>query len=291
MDRARTGSWVGEDRHPGSDVLVVVLGVALWLAAGSLVLAVAAGLGEHPGRRLAVGLALVAVSGLALWRRTTVGDALRVRPWLVLPVAAAALAGAAVDGLLDSPYVSFAMTTVALAAVVARAATVWLCVLVLVAGHAGVVALERPPSALAEDGVLPNVLGALLGYPVVALVTLGLVRLFVRYVDRAGATLEALRLGAPGLAPALSRAVVEGRRTPPALDPAEPALTPMERRVVVGLAGGSTPKQLAHRWGLSIATVRTHIRNAKRKTGARTLAELSAIGGRLARERGDAARA
>jgi DNA-binding CsgD family transcriptional regulator len=36
-------------------------------------------------------------------------------------------------------------------------------------------------------------------------------------------------------------------------------------------------KQLAHAWGLSLATVRTHIANAKRKTGARTLRELASL--------------
>jgi DNA-binding CsgD family transcriptional regulator len=44
-----------------------------------------------------------------------------------------------------------------------------------------------------------------------------------------------------------------------------------------GLASGRAPKQLAHQWGASLATVRTHIKNAKRKTGARTLYELAAM--------------
>ncbi len=44
-----------------------------------------------------------------------------------------------------------------------------------------------------------------------------------------------------------------------------------------GLASGSAPKQLAYQWGVSLATVRTHIKHAKRKTGARTISELTAL--------------
>jgi DNA-binding NarL/FixJ family response regulator len=54
-------------------------------------------------------------------------------------------------------------------------------------------------------------------------------------------------------------------------------LTAAERRVVEGLACGRAPKQLAYEIGVVLATVRTHIRNAKRKTGARTLRELAGM--------------
>jgi DNA-binding CsgD family transcriptional regulator len=65
---------------------------------------------------------------------------------------------------------------------------------------------------------------------------------------------------------------------PLALAPAPPAeLTPTERRVVEGLATGRAAKELAHAWGVSLATVRTHIKNAKRKTGTRTLRELATL--------------
>jgi DNA-binding NarL/FixJ family response regulator len=63
---------------------------------------------------------------------------------------------------------------------------------------------------------------------------------------------------------------------PLALKPGCPGvLTRMERSVVEGLAAGLAAKQLAHNRGVSLATVRTHIKNAKRKTGARTLRELA----------------
>jgi DNA-binding CsgD family transcriptional regulator len=48
------------------------------------------------------------------------------------------------------------------------------------------------------------------------------------------------------------------------------ALTPREREVLCLLAEGLTAKQVAGRLFLSLLTVRTHIRNAKERLGART---------------------
>lgn len=94
-----------------------------------------------------------------------------------------------------------------------------------------------------------------------------------------------MRDGSPALTAALSEAIERGGHGPLPLLPAPAAATPTpmvrltttERRVVEGLASGNAPKQLAHQWGVSLATVRTHIMHAKRKTGARTLSELAAM--------------
>lgn len=274
----------GEQKLP-SDVLAVALWLSLWLASGSLVLAVADGLGPHPARRLLIGLLLVCVSAAALWGRKTVGVWLRMRPWLVVPLGAAELTAAAIDGLLGGPYVAFSMTSVALAVVVARPRTVWLCVALLDAGYALAITIDQTPAALARGGDLDGVLGALLGYPFAALIGLGVVRLFIQFLASVEPTLYAMRHGAPALTAALASAIEGGRRVPLRLPPAPVAstsapcavLTAAERRVMEGLSCGSAPKELAHRWGVSLATVRTHIKHAKRKTGARTLSELAAM--------------
>jgi len=88
----------GEENLP-LDVLAMLLWLSLWLAFGSLVLAVADGLGPHPARRVLIGLLLVCVSAVALWRLKTVAAWLRARPWLVVPLGAAELGVAVVDGL------------------------------------------------------------------------------------------------------------------------------------------------------------------------------------------------
>jgi len=58
-------------------------------------------------------------------------------------------------------------------------------------------------------------------------------------------------------------------------------LSAKERAVVLGLARGRAPKQLAADCGVSLATIRCHIHHAKGKTRARTLPELVAITIRL----------
>ena len=52
------------------------------------------------------------------------------------------------------------------------------------------------------------------------------------------------------------------------------ALSAAERRVLALLAAGRAPKQVARELDVALATVRTHIASAKRKTGARTLEQL-----------------
>jgi DNA-binding CsgD family transcriptional regulator len=52
------------------------------------------------------------------------------------------------------------------------------------------------------------------------------------------------------------------------------ALSNAERRVLALLAAGRAPKQAARELDVALATVRTHIASAKRKTGARTLEQL-----------------
>jgi DNA-binding CsgD family transcriptional regulator len=259
------------------DLLTVALVLCLWLVCGSYVLALVGDLGSHPLRRVLIGAGLVLLAACALWQRRRVSAACRDRPWLVLPLAAALLGAAAVDGLLGSPYVVITQTSVGLAVIVARARTVWACVALLDLCYAAIVFNVSSPTQLSREGQLDGVVGALLGPPFVALALLGLTRLFMRFLLDVEAMLDRLRRGDPALTPALTRAVLSAGRAPLALPAPKPTrLTPAERRVVDGLTRGRAPKELAHEWGLSLATVRTHIKRAKRKAGARTISELVA---------------
>jgi DNA-binding CsgD family transcriptional regulator len=275
------GPHSGEQRLP-LGIFTLALGITLWLAVGSLILGAVDG-GSHPTRRVLIGALLVAAAATALWRRRTVCAWLRARPWLVIPLAVAQLAAAAIDGLVPSgPYAAFCMTSIALAVVVARPRTVWLTVAVLECCYALAVLIDHSPAQLADSGHLSGVLGVALGIPFSALIGLGLVSLFARFMTAVPQTLAALRAGASVLTPELTSAIERGPRPRPQLPPSSPAaeLTPTERRVVEALADGSAPKELAYRWGVSIATVRTHIRHAKRKTHARTLSELAGMAAR-----------
>ena len=51
-------------------------------------------------------------------------------------------------------------------------------------------------------------------------------------------------------------------------------LSPREREVLTLIASGADLAQIAHELTLSVATVRTHARNALRKLGARNTADL-----------------
>lgn len=264
-----------QDPRLSLDVLTGALALSLWVAFGCLVLAITNGLGEHPVRRLVVGLLLVAGTALLLWQREVMVGVLRARPWLVLMLAAAQLAAAAADGVIGGAYVAFSLTSTLVAVIAARARTVWLCVALLELGYGTAVLADATPASLARDGHLGSVLGAMVSYPVAALLAMAVRRRFSRFVGRVEATLDDIRAGTPAFTPALGSAI---RGTPLALAPAPlPALTPSERRVVEGLAAGKAAKELAHAWGLSVATVRTHIHHAKRKTGARTLRELATL--------------
>jgi DNA-binding NarL/FixJ family response regulator len=261
-------------------VLAITLALTLWMATGSLVLAILEGLGEHPLRRLAIGLGLVLSVAVALWQRNRVCVVLRTHPWLVVPVAAAQLCAAVADKALGGPYVAVTVTSLGLAAVVARPRTVWACVAVLDVGYAVAVLAERSPAALVDSGQLAGVLGALLGYPFAALVVLGLAGLFRRFVSNAEGVLDDIRAGAAMLTPALWHALQLSAGPTPGLLPAPPRffdLTRDEIKIIDGLARGARPKQIAFAWGVSLAKVRKHIQDAKRKTGARTLPELAAI--------------
>lgn len=257
------------------DVLAAALALNVWVASGSLVLAIANGLGEHPVRRIAIGAALVGASAFMLWQRDGVATLLRARPWLVLALGTAALGAAAIDGVIGGAYVAFSLSAVGIATIVARARTVWLCVALLEVLYAIAVLAAWSPAALAEQGQLGHALGAMVSYPVTAWVFLWLRARFTVFMGCVDATLADIRDGTPAFTLALGQAIAD---VPPQLTAGPPVrLTTTERMVVEALAAGRAAKELAHAWDVSLHTVRTHIKNAKRKTGARTLRELAAL--------------
>lgn len=260
-----------------SDLLTAVLALSLWISSGSLLLACVQDLGPHPVRRVAIGLLLACATATALWRRRWVERVLQARPGVVVLIAVAQLAAAIADGLVGGAFVSFSLTSIGLAVVAARTRTVWLCVSVLVAGYSAALLATHSPSALADDGDLGGAVGAIVSYPVAALLFLGLRVRFTRFEVGVEATLGDIRAGGPAFTPALGGAMGHPPLALPAGRSAQARLTVTERRVIEGLAAGIAPKQLAYEWGVATSTIRTHIKNAKRKTGVRSLRELAAL--------------
>ena len=264
-------------------MLAIALALSLWMASGNLVLAVVDGLGSDPLRRLVIGLALVLAIAAALWKRDAVCVALRARPWLVVLVTLAMLSAVVADGPLESAYGAVSVTSLGLAAIVARARTVWLCVAILDVGFAAAILADHSPAALVESGELAAALGALLGYPFAALVVLGLAGMFTRYVLSADAIIDNVRRS-PAQPPPWRKPSSSARGARwgcSALRHRSPSSRRGRCDAVAALAHGRRPKQIAFDWGVSLATVRKDLANAKRKTGARTLAELAAMTDRV----------
>lgn len=239
--------------------------LCVWVALGSFAQAIADGLGEQPARGLTVGSAVVLVSVAALVGRRRVATILRRRSWPVVVFAVGQLALASAEGLVGGPYTAWTLISVGVAVIAGSERVVWLCVATLCVGYAGVVLLvESSLRELVRDGDLGDLVGALLAYPLTALVLLTLRRRYIRFVTGAPVMIEQIRQEGGVQLPALPGRFDLG-------------LTRAERRVVDALAKGWAPKQMAHRWGVADATIRTHIRHAKRKTGARTIPELVAL--------------
>ncbi|MEY2512838.1 MAG: Bacterial regulatory protein luxR family [bacterium] len=257
-----------------SDVLAIVLALSLWIASGCLVLAITDGLGAHPARRVILGVLLVASCLAALAWRIRVCAMLRTRPWLVLPLAAAQLTVMALDGLVGEPFQAFSLTSVGLAAIVASVRTVWLCVAILDFGYLALALVQRTPAELAANGDLGVVLGVMIGNVAAAVPLILLRQRFGRLVDGASQLLADVREGSPAMTLALAYAITPERAKLPS---GGPGFTLTERSVVEALSMGRAPKQIARDRGVTLATIRTHLMNAKRKSGARTLAELATI--------------
>jgi DNA-binding CsgD family transcriptional regulator len=261
-------------------VFTTALCLTLWVTSGSFTLAAADGLGAHPARRLIAGLLLILGAVAALWQRRRLCALMFARPSLIMVVGAVELAIVALDGFVGGPYVAVTLTSIGWAVILAPGRTVWRLVALLEAGYVIGLLLARSPHGVVDQGNLTTVIGQVLGYPFAALSLLALAGLFNRFQNGAALILDGLRRGLPALTPSLSRAIERPGEPLLALPPGSAVrvrLTPAETRIVEGLARGDAPKQLAHEAGLSLATVRTHIRNAKRKTGARTLRALAAL--------------
>ena len=165
IDVRRPSAGLSVARRPrlAIDVLTIALGLSLWMATGCVVLAIAEGLGTHPVRRLAIGVSLVIACGLALTWRHAVCSTLSARPWLVLPLAGLQLSVVALDGLIGSPFIGLLLTSIGIAAIVARTLTVWMCVLLLDLGYLLLALFEQSPAGLVDGSDLGTVLGALVG--------------------------------------------------------------------------------------------------------------------------------
>lgn len=199
---------------------------------------------------------------------------LRRRAALLILAGAVSMTPIALDGGLESTLTTQAvwLTWVAAVTVSARATLTMAIAMAVVTACA----LATSGMSFAEFARGPERFQAtllVLNPVVMALVGLALVGVFRQILSGAGEALQGVRRGGPASTAAMTQVL---HREPPRLleaPPPEP-LTEAEQAVVAMLRDGLLPKQIALQRGTSLSTVRTQIKHAKRKTGARTLNDL-----------------
>jgi DNA-binding CsgD family transcriptional regulator len=223
---------------------------------------------------LAAGFPAITARCFTSWRPT------------MLALAAGNAATVAVSGGIDSPLAAVCMYVGWIASVVVPARTAIVMSLVItgsiVAGYvlagasvAAILTGQYRYSAVTNTmlPVLTGLVGVLL-----ATVTNGI-------FSGLGNTIHELRHGATATTPALT-ALFAGRpvlglvaaQSGDAPKPTPSArLTSTEREVVALLADGLVPKEIALARAVELSTIRSQIKSAKKKTGARTLPQLVAI--------------
>ena len=268
-------------RHQGSVTSVGLAetalraGLALMaiVAATDAIVALAIGAGATAA---AQGVVLVSLAIAGVVRIDVAARLLRPKGRVVALAGLFALAGA-LDGDLYDHFGGIAGAIVCLAALVGSARRVALCLAVSVAGYLGALAIHgHEPAWMLGDGsyVLAGQLVNLAGNGAVGLLLVALLR---RFLASAPQRLADLRAGGPSLTPQLALAAGGGPvKLLPRADARTltAALTRGERDVMRLLAEGRVPKQAAQDLSIALATVRSRIASAKRKTGARTLDQL-----------------
>jgi DNA-binding CsgD family transcriptional regulator len=252
------------------------LALVVVAAATDCVFALVAGAGPLAAVQGIV-LVTLALAGVA---RTDVAARLLRPKGRVVILAALFGVGGAFDAGLYEHFGEVAEALVCIAALVCAARWVALCLAVSFAGYLGSLALHGGALAsTAGDGgyVILAQLVTLAANGAVGLLMIALLR---RFLASAPQRLAAVRAGGRSLTPQLALAA-GGPHV--ALLPAADvrtliaALTRAERQVVALLATGRVPKQAARDLTIALATVRSRIASAKRKTGARTLDQLVAM--------------
>jgi DNA-binding CsgD family transcriptional regulator len=247
-------------------------------AATDLLFAVAGG--HDAAATVAEGVLLTGLAVGGLVRADLAASLLTPRGRVTILAALFAAAGA-VDPGLQSHYGEVMSAIMFISALVSSPRWVALTLAVAVLGYVGDLAvnghsLDWMFVGAGQSSVATQVADLVLN----ALAGMALLALLRSFMIRIPATLAAARTDGIAVTPLLARAVVPTVQAQlPRADPRDviEPLTTAERDVLALLAHGRAPKQAAYERGIAISTVRSHIRAAKRKTGARTLEQLVAL--------------
>jgi len=232
------------------------------------------------GANAAVEGVVLTCLGLAGVLRTDIAARVLRRRGRMLLLAAVFAVGGLLDVGLQRHFGEVAAAIVCVAALICATRSVLLCCAVSAAGFLGALALHGSSLAWMVGDGRDIVVGQLVNLAANAGAGLLMIALLRRFVADAPLLLAAVQAGGASLTPQLALAA-SGRplRLLPAADARTlvATLTPAECAVVGLLASGRVPKQAAHDLSIALATVRSRIAAAKRKTGARTTEHLVAL--------------
>jgi DNA-binding CsgD family transcriptional regulator len=288
LSRPSVGDPVVDDAV-GQTVQSATYGVALAaLRIGMVLTALAAATdslfavagGHDAAATVAEGVLLTGLAVGGLVRADLAASLLTPRGRVTILAALFAAAGA-VDPGLQSHYGEVMSAIMFISALVSSPRWVALTLAVAVLGYVGDLAvnghsLDWMFVGAGQSSVATQVADLVLN----ALAGMALLALLRSFMIRIPATLAAARTDGIAVTPLLARAVAPTVQAQlPRADPRDviEPLTTAERDVLALLAHGRAPKQAAYERGIAISTVRSHIRAAKRKTGARTLEQLVAL--------------
>lgn len=202
-------------------------------------------------------LAVVAVRG-----ERPLLTGLRSRPALLLLAPVPACLAIVADGGADSAFAIVAFAAVGLPATLG-----WPLLSVACAGSVSAVLVA---GAVGDDRAVASAVSSSAAAVAGALAVSLSLYVFARFVANVPSLLVEMRHSPQHLGPGQVAALGSApRRTA--------QLTAAERRAVAALARLGAPKVVALDLGIGLATVRSHLKAAKRKTGARTLDELVGI--------------
>jgi DNA-binding CsgD family transcriptional regulator len=246
------------------------------VAATDCLFALAAGAGAEAAVE---GTVLTGLGLAAVVRTDVAARVLRPKGRIVVLAALFAVGGVLEVGL-QRDFAEVAAAITCIAALISAAPWALLCCAVSAAGFLGALAVHGSSLAWMVGEGRYVVAGQLVNLAANVALGLLMIALLRRFLAEAALHLAAVRAGGRSLTPQLALAA-SGRHV--ALLPAADArtliapLTDGEREVVTLLASGRVPKQAARELSIALATVRSRIAAAKRKTGARTLDQLVAL--------------
>lgn len=242
-------------RWHGVSASELPLRLALFIGLCDSIVAFSTALVARPSASgLIIGAAWIAIWGTALTHASDLAESVRARPWLLPAFVALAL----MPAILDGGYPGNLATQPIWIVLVAAALLDWRWTLATGVAAFGAKCLVFGWTATGPE---PFAHGSPAEANTALLLPLALVPLSLAMIY---ALKPLTNLPAP-----TPNAAIPG---PDAGD----ALSGAQMEIVDLLASGLSPKQISHSRGTSLATVRTQIKQAKRKTGARTLEDLVA---------------